>query len=172
MSLDSVQVDGCYRHPKQLTAVRCSKCNTPICTRCMVQTPVGARCRECANVRKLPQYDVDLWLLARASGGGLIASVLVWLVVSGLPFLRFFLSILVGFAVGEVMSRLSRRRSNLALEISAVIVVVIGFLVVEVLRFAGTVGTLVAALAVSPSFLIATLLPIGIASFVAVIKLR
>ncbi len=172
MSLDSVQVDGCYRHPKQLTAVRCSKCNTPICTRCMVQTPVGARCRECANVRKLPQYDVDLWLLARASGGGLIASVLVWLVVSGLPFLRFFLSILVGFAVGEVMSRLSRRRSNLALEVSAVGVVVIGFLAVEVLRFAGNVGTLVTALAMSPSFLIATLLPIGIASFVAVIKLR
>lgn len=167
-----MRVDGCYRHPKQLTAVRCSKCDTPICTRCMVQTPVGARCRECANVRKLPQYDVDMVLLARASGGGLTASVLVWLVISGLPFLRFFLSILVGFAVGEVMSRLSRRRTNLALETAAVVVVVIGFLAVEVWRFAGSVESLGAALAGSPSFLIATLIPVAIASFVAVIKLR
>jgi hypothetical protein len=172
VSLDSVQVDGCYRHPKQLTAVRCSKCNTPICTRCMVPTPVGARCRECANVRKLPQYDIDVLLLARASAGGLIASVVVWLVVSGLPFLRFFLSILVGFAVGEIMSRLSRRRSNLALEISAVLMVVIGFLAVEVWRFAGSVEGLASALALAPSFLIATLIPVAIASFVAVVKLR
>lgn len=123
-------------------------------------------------MRKLPQYDIDVLLLARASAGGLIASILVWLLVSGLPFLRFFLSILVGFAVGEVMSRLSRRRSNLALEIAAVLVVVIGFLVVEIWRFAGSAGSFVSALALAPSFLIATLIPVAIASFVAVVKLR
>lgn len=138
----------------------------------MVQTPVGARCRECANVRKLPQYEVEPLLLLRASAAGLVASVIVWLLVSGVPFLRFFLGILVGVAVGEVMSRLARRRSNLVLEVAAVLVVVAGFALVEVWRFAGNARGFASALAFSPSFLIATLIPVAIASFVAVVKLR
>ncbi len=138
----------------------------------MVQTPVGARCRECADVRRLPQYNVGPLLLLRSTGAGLVASVVVWLLVSGVPFLRFFLGILVGFAVGEVMSRLARRRSNLMLEVAAVLVVVAGFALVEVWRFAGNARGLVSALALSPSFLIATLIPVAIAAFVAVVKLR
>jgi membrane associated rhomboid family serine protease len=39
----------CYRHPNRETNVACSNCERPICPDCMVDTPVGMRCPECAG---------------------------------------------------------------------------------------------------------------------------
>ena len=39
----------CYRHPGRETAVSCSNCERPICTDCMVYTPVGIKCPDCAR---------------------------------------------------------------------------------------------------------------------------
>jgi membrane associated rhomboid family serine protease len=41
----------CYRHPSRETGVSCSACDRPICTDCMIPTPVGMRCPECAKQR-------------------------------------------------------------------------------------------------------------------------
>jgi membrane associated rhomboid family serine protease len=39
----------CYRHPGRDTNVACSMCARPICPDCMISTPVGMRCPECAQ---------------------------------------------------------------------------------------------------------------------------
>lgn len=39
----------CGRHPKVVTRLRCGRCETPICPKCMVYTPAGARCRDCSR---------------------------------------------------------------------------------------------------------------------------
>jgi membrane associated rhomboid family serine protease len=41
----------CYRHPDRETNVSCSMCARPICPDCMISTPVGMRCPECARER-------------------------------------------------------------------------------------------------------------------------
>jgi membrane associated rhomboid family serine protease len=41
----------CYRHPGRDTNVSCSSCARPICPDCMISTPVGMRCPECARER-------------------------------------------------------------------------------------------------------------------------
>jgi membrane associated rhomboid family serine protease len=41
----------CYRHPGRETNVSCSMCARPICPDCMISTPVGMRCPECARER-------------------------------------------------------------------------------------------------------------------------
>jgi len=41
----------CARHPKSITRLRCGRCDTAICPKCMVQGVAGARCRKCANRR-------------------------------------------------------------------------------------------------------------------------
>jgi hypothetical protein len=41
----------CANHPKETTYVRCGRCDKPICVRCMVDSPVGKKCRECARFR-------------------------------------------------------------------------------------------------------------------------
>jgi hypothetical protein len=158
----------CARHPSRETSLRCGKCERYICPRCAVQTPVGYRCADCAQLRRLPQYDVRGALLVRSFAAGLAVSALAWLVISYVLFLAFFLSFLVGAAVGEVMSRLSKRRSNLLLEAAAVLAVVGGLVLVEVLRFgAGDYRT-----AGYQFTLVGQLFPAIIASVVAVLKLR
>src|SRR5215813_4416966 len=42
----------CARHPNTETVLRCGRCETPICARCQIQTPVGARCPTCAQVKR------------------------------------------------------------------------------------------------------------------------
>jgi hypothetical protein len=41
----------CARHKKEVTRVRCGRCEIPICPRCTVYGPAGVRCRECARNR-------------------------------------------------------------------------------------------------------------------------
>jgi hypothetical protein len=136
----------------------------------MVQTPVGVRCRSCANMRRLPQFDVGPTLLARAVPAGLVTSIVAWFLVSAVPFLSVFLSILVGVAVGEVMSRLSRRRTSLPLEALAVLDVVVGLAVV--VTVSGSLSNALLGSGVLSRELVQYVLPAAIASFVAVLKLR
>ena len=58
----------CATHPEVETNLRCGKCGKPICPRCMVQTPVGARCPDCARLYKLPTYRVSAMHYLKASG--------------------------------------------------------------------------------------------------------
>jgi hypothetical protein len=162
----------CVRHPRRQTALRCGKCGDFICTKCAVQTPVGARCRSCAQLKRLPQFDVGLVLTARSTIAGFVVSVVMWLFTGYVAYLRFFLSILVGAAVGEVMSRLARRRTSRTLEALAVASVVAGLAISDLFRWRDNPHLLWTGLRDDPSFALTLLLPAAIASYVAVIKLR
>jgi membrane associated rhomboid family serine protease len=39
----------CYRHPDREGAVKCRRCERPICTQDMIQAPVGFQCPECVR---------------------------------------------------------------------------------------------------------------------------
>ncbi|ARF79443.1 rhomboid family intramembrane serine protease [Kitasatospora aureofaciens] len=40
---------GCYRHPQTATGISCTRCERPICPRCMVGAAVGFQCPECVG---------------------------------------------------------------------------------------------------------------------------
>jgi hypothetical protein len=92
----------CATHPEVETELACGKCGRYICPRCMVQTPVGARCRECAQLRRPPMYSLGPASVARVAGAavGVGAAVgLVWgLLVPGFGLLGFFMLFLGMFA--------------------------------------------------------------------------
>lgn len=46
-------MEHCYRHPDRETRVSCSRCGRPICTDCMIPSPVGMHCPECAGERQV-----------------------------------------------------------------------------------------------------------------------
>jgi membrane associated rhomboid family serine protease len=48
-SEDAQQDWGCYRHPYEAAGVRCTRCDRPICPKCMVTAPVGFQCPECVK---------------------------------------------------------------------------------------------------------------------------
>lgn len=123
----------CARHPSVETELACGKCGTPICPRCLVYTPVGTRCPTCANVRKLPQYQISASYLARAFGAAIVAGAAlgaVWGFV--LPFSLFLLlGVLVGlglgYGVGEAVSFATNRKTGPQLQAVAVVGVVVAF---------------------------------------------
>jgi hypothetical protein len=101
----------------------------------MVQSPVGARCPECARLYKLPTYRVSKQYYLRAIGTALGMAIIggvVWGVVIGfMPifFFNFLLAPGVGYAIGEVVSLSVNRKRGRGLAILAGAAVVISYLV-------------------------------------------
>jgi hypothetical protein len=128
----------CARHPQVETNLACGRCGTPICPRCLVQTPVGARCPDCANVRRLPTVDVKPIFLARglaaAIGSGLVVGAVWGWAVGGSRtgiggFLVIFLAFAIGWAIGESISVATNRKRGIALQACAVFGVILAYLV-------------------------------------------
>jgi hypothetical protein len=117
----------CAYHPDVETNLRCGKCDKPICPRCMVPTPVGARCRDCAGLDKLPTFRVSTryYLIAAGTALGMaIAGGAAWGLIEwaiGRIGLIFSLSLLLapaaGYAIGEVTSLAVNRKRGTGLAV-------------------------------------------------------
>lgn len=152
----------CSYHPDVETNLSCGKCGKPICPKCMVQTPVGARCPDCAKLAKLPTYHLAAkhYLIAAGTALGVaIATGLVWGILRGLLpyiFVNIILGGGVGYAVGEVVSRSVNRKRGKWLALIGAVAIAISYLVsipFEAFRYLDIVA-------------------IAIGIFVAVIRLR
>ena len=125
----------CAADPSVETYLRCGRCEKPICPRCLIQTPVGARCRDCAQLRKLPMFDVRPLDYLRAIAGGVAAAVVgelaFMLVQNALPLFSrgiFGIALLaaIGYGVGTAVAYSTRRKQGNGLGIVAAISVPLG----------------------------------------------
>ena len=119
-------VSCCYWHPDVETGLSCSQCAKSVCIDCMVQAPVGIRCRDCGKAVKMPTYDIQRSYYARAVGVGAgvaIGGGLMWALVNfvhcnvfGLPYLASLIGVAIGYGAGELISRSvnGKRGSGLA----------------------------------------------------------
>jgi hypothetical protein len=129
----------CARHPQVETYLRCGRCETPICPRCLVQTPVGARCPDCARVTRLPTFDITPAFFFRGFLGAMVAGAVVgaiWGAIKG-PFgFGFLFAALLGFAAGwaisEAVGLAANRKRGLGLQLCAVSGMVLAFIVQDV----------------------------------------
>lgn len=124
----------CATHPDVETQLACSRCEKGICPRCLVHTPVGARCRACANVRRLPQYNLSTETYARAVGAALVVGAVtgvVWWLFNFFTygfFFAFFVGLGIGYVVGESVAVATNRRAGPPLQIIAVAGVAVAYL--------------------------------------------
>ena len=129
----------CATHPKIETNLKCGKCGKAICPKCLVQTPVGARCPDCAKLYKLPTYRVSGKYYLRAIGAmigmAIACGVIWWVIMRMVPFfyLSLFLAAGVGYAIGEVVSLSVNRKRGIGLAIVAGFGVIISYLVTIIL---------------------------------------
>ena len=157
----------CAAHPDVETALRCGKCDKPICPRCLVETPVGMRCRECARLNRPPTYRVSGLYYARAAGtafGLAIGIGVAWAFIErALPFYLFtlFLAAGIGWVIGEVVSLSVNRKRGTGLAVIGGAAVVLSYAVSYLVDYAitgffiinmGRIGFTLAALAVGVYF--------------------
>jgi hypothetical protein len=104
----------CANHPNVETMLRCNRCGKPICTRCVVRTPVGYRCQECVSQQQavfftggVADYVIGgvLALLLGGSASFVMALLRVW-------FFALFLGPTAGVAIAEVVRLAVRRRRS------------------------------------------------------------
>ena len=101
----------------------------------MVQTPVGARCPDCAKLYRLPTYQVSTKYYLRAIGTGLgmaIVCGIAWGLVMGFVgffYLNLLLAAGAGYAIGEVVSLSVNRKRGKGLAAVAGIAVAISYFV-------------------------------------------
>jgi hypothetical protein len=99
----------------------------------MVQTPVGARCRECANVRRIPTYNISSGIFARAIGGAVVGGAVIgfawwFFYLANFGFFAILFGLAAGYAIGEIVSVAANRRAGPPLQMIAVGGVVIAYL--------------------------------------------
>ncbi len=126
----------CHWHPDTETRLFCSHCGKSICTLCMVQVPVGIRCRECGQPERLPTYDVRPLYHMRAIGTGIALAIgggLLWLWLNsqfgGVPLVSSIFGLAVAYAIGELISRAVNRKRGILLSWIAGASMVIAYLI-------------------------------------------
>ena len=115
----------CAKHPDVQTNLRCNRCEKLICPQCMVHSPVGVRCPDCAQVRRIPTYDVTRPVLARAIAAGVVLGIASGLAAGFISLLLpiFLLElaaiVAVGYLIGEGISVAANRKRGRSLKFVA-----------------------------------------------------
>ncbi len=155
------QVMTCHWHPAVPTGLSCSQCQRPICTQCLVQAPVGIRCRDCGKAVPMPTFDVRPSNYAKAAVVAVVIGVLgviLWLTLmffTGTRFIAFLATpVVVGYAAGEIISRVVNLKRSKGLMYIAGGTVVLSSLVAMILT-GGVVFNLWGVLALVGGVLIA-----------------
>jgi hypothetical protein len=163
----------CAAHPNVETNLRCGKCDKPICPRCIVETPVGARCRECARVNKLPTFKVSGKYYIRAAGTALgmaVVTGLIWGFVEAFLSSYFFgviIAAIIGWAIGQVISLAVNRKRNHWLAVIGGIAVVMSWSIIHLGQLFAIVLT-----GLDLSWIIFTLVSLAAGIYFAVNRLR
>jgi hypothetical protein len=168
----------CAYHPNVETNLRCGKCDKPICPKCMVQTPVGARCPDCAGLDKLPTFRVSTryYLIAAGTALGMaIACGAAWGLIEWLVpvfSLNILLAPAAGYAIGEVTSLAVNRKRGTGLAVVGGIAAAVSYIfsLLAISLLAGIAFH--QALPVSIFSVIYHIIAVGLGIFLAVTRLR
>ena len=160
----------CARHPRVESRLACGKCGDFICPECLVHTPVGARCPDCANVRKLPTFERGASTYLRAVGAGVVLAAVIGAIwgffffeIIRVPFLPWVATVGVGFLIGEGISVSVNRKRGRDLQYIAGACMALSYVV------AGFVSPFLFAISFGNLFL---LLSLAIAVFMAASRVR
>ncbi|HJP28677.1 MAG TPA: hypothetical protein QF694_07695 [Dehalococcoidia bacterium] len=141
----------CLRHPDTASNLGCGRCGDLICPQCMVQSPVGARCPDCASIGQAPIFrsttaefsTVIALSVVGAIGFGVAYGLIVWVLwVLPLGFqignvAASFILALGGSPVGKYVLRAGKYKLDARLRIVAAVTMlavwIIGFIVADFL---------------------------------------
>lgn len=100
----------CARHRSVRTRLRCGRCEKPICPKCTVIGPTGARCRDCGSNRASHIYKISpaQFLISFLAAVGLgIVGLAATRVLAGFWFALFFVGPAIGPVLGRVVTKIT-----------------------------------------------------------------
>jgi hypothetical protein len=124
--------ERCFYHPNVETRLRCSRCDKPICPRCMVSTPVGYRCPDCARGPRPAIYQPTAAGMTKALVLGIGAALISGGLWGMFPEWAFYCALLLGFTVAEGMAWGANYKRGRELQIAAWGCVILGLIVSRV----------------------------------------
>jgi hypothetical protein len=135
----------------------------------MVQTPVGARCSQCAKLKKLPTFQLsgtNLMMAILAGLGAALAGGIIWYVISHFVFHGLLSNIILagalGYGTGQLVSLSANRKRGLPLKIIASVAVLVAY----------TIGNHIAIpFHFTLNFNLLNLIAIGIGMYMAIFQL-
>ena len=141
----------CLRHPEITSNLGCGRCGDFICPQCMVQSPVGARCPDCANIGQAPIFRLTpvevVQSIALSLGSAVVLGIayaaivwVLWVLPLGLMVgyvATAFVIALAGAPVGDFIRRVGKNKLDARLRILAAVTMlliwIVGFAVGEML---------------------------------------
>jgi hypothetical protein len=85
----------------------------------MIYTPVGVKCKDCAQMRRPAQYTITPRLYARIIPGAVVTALAIGWLLSYIPYLGFIGGIIVGVAASAALKRISGYKQGREMEIIA-----------------------------------------------------
>jgi hypothetical protein len=100
----------CTNHPDRETYIACGRCERPFCPDCLIQSPAGQRCYECAGVRRDYAQRAFARRLLQAFGAIVLGAGIAGLYPA--LFVVLFAGLIAGGAAGQSLSPLVNRRTR------------------------------------------------------------
>lgn len=94
----------------------------------MVRTTVGLRCPDCAGTRHTSSIRTPTDSLVKSIGGGLAVALVVAVLWRFIPDWGFYLSLAMGFGVVEMIAKLTNNKRGPDLQMLAIAIITLGFL--------------------------------------------
>lgn len=143
MAMQESVTTYCETHPDVESELRCGRCERLICPRCLVYTPGGVRCRDCAQLRRPPMYELGTQHYVRGTAAALGVGVALGLVGglllppgSRFAFFGLLLALFAGSGAGSLMAEAITRATRGKRGLSVQWMAVNGMLVAGVVRLA------------------------------------
>lgn len=112
---DEPGVYWCARHKNVKTRLRCGRCETPICPKCTVMGPTGARCRNCASNRSSHMYQVAPWQFATTFLASVAMCVVGALLTRAFGLFLLFYAPVIGTFLGKAIIAITRGKRGVPL---------------------------------------------------------
>lgn len=126
----------CTRHPDRETYRICGRCERPFCPDCLVDTPVGGRCRECARPARSARLIIEWWRWPLIAAVALAMALVFGGIASTISLFGLLLAYLGGAMIGQAALAASHRRPGAPLALVTVVCAVVGALLSEPMRLA------------------------------------
>lgn len=99
----------CYYHPETTTRISCCECDKPLCTKCIIPTPIGYKCPDCLKEEQKEETETQnsTWfhtIFQSALAGILLGFLWNFIKPYGM-FLNWGCAYLIGFAISKSITK-------------------------------------------------------------------